>query len=645
MCTSTVDGGRCRPRDAGSTDASNHDVRFGPLPTDLVGLRIEPANVTLTLEDAARTTVSYTAIAMQRDGRTRTLASGVRFSIDIEAIGTMDGATGVFTPAGVGGLLRVRAATLDGTLLSADTALTVIVRRTVVGMGVGDVVDVRRRFEMAVNAPDEATTRSSVDYPLDRAVMPRNVHPPTVMWTPRHTVAATDVFRVRLARARAVLEAYFLNTAMNRNSWSIPAAEFRTLSDSDVGSNISVTVSVLSGALVRDSAPVSFRTVDGVVAGAVYYWSPPRGRLTRIDVDTANRVDFMPNPQGGCIACHAVSRDGRRLSAITDDGRPLSVFDLTRDLTTNPPPRIFTSAPQTMRTQSFNGDGTRLVTAPHGAGALNAIDATTGAMISPGPVGTGEDPEWSPDSNMTTAGDIAYSQGGNLMMIRTMPGDMFAPARMLHMGSSTPGGSVDWHPTWTPDSNWLIFQHGEGNYTRGAATLFMLPRAGGTPMRLTTLTGAMATNNYRAVASPFNSGGYFWILFTSTRTYGNATAGVAGQKLIWIAAIRNNPTAYCMGRPPEMCDPSEVPYYLDGQEAITNLSPHWAPPPCRPTGSACATGADCCTGNCEPDMAGASVCRPPRGACRMRGSSCSTDSDCCTGNVCTDGHICDQPLG
>jgi hypothetical protein len=231
---------------------------------------------------------------------------------------------------------------------------------------------------------------------------------------------------------------------------------------------------------------------------------------------------------------------------------------------------------------------------------------------------------------------IAYSQNNNIMTLRVMPGDMFGTPTQLLDATTLPGGTVDWHPTFSPDSRWIVFQHGDQPYTRGIGSMYAISRDGGTPVRLNRLNGGLTeTDSFRAVFSPFNSGGYFWVLFTTSRPYGNATAGVRGQKLIWVAAFRNHPD-------PGL-DPSEVPYYLDGQEPTTNLSPYWAPPPCRDNGSACNSGGECCSGTCEPDAAGAPMCRPPSGACRSRGASCGGGGDCCTGLVCNDAHICDVP--
>lgn len=612
-----------------------------PDPRAIVELTLSPVDPVLSATSAdPNPTLTFTAIGRQRDGNTRTLNGSVRFSVDVTAIGTIDPSSGMFRAAGVGGRAIVRAETTDGSGLAATTQVTVNVSRQILGPGV-TMADVER-FMTARAASDEATTRPMIDYPLQGAVMPRNVYPPNVMWTPRHATASTDLYRVRMTRPNATVEGYFLASAGFRHNWQISGGDFAPIAGSNLEGRepIRLTVTVLSGTTSRQSEERQFYTVDAVIAGSVYYWSPPRGRLVRVDVDMGRRVDFMPSPPGGCIACHSLSRDGRRLAGVTNDGRPLVVYDVTRDLSGSPPPSVWRNTSQTMRNSSWNADGTRLVTAPHGGGAMNIVDATNGMVLSGSP-GTGFDPEWAPSRD-----EIVWTDMRGNIMVTPMMGDTPGMPMMLRAGSSIAGsvGSVHWHPRYSPDSNWLIFQNGTATYTRSPAALYLVSRSDPSRWaRLNNLNGP-ENNNWRPVFSPFNSGGYYWALFTSSRPYGNAMAGIRNQKLIWIAAIRNRPEmASGPEHPGGLVDPSEVPYFMEGQEVTTNLDPLWAPPPCRPNGDRCTTGADCCSGECAPDEEGNPTCRSPSMGCRARGASCSMNSDCCAGLVCTDGRICDFP--
>ncbi len=108
------------------------------------------------------------------------------------------------------------------------------------------------------------------------------------------------------------------------------------MAGSDVGDAIDPTVEVLSAGTLYRSDSTQFRTVDAVLGGSVYYWSPPTSRLKRIDVQTAALVDFMPDPGDTCIGCHTVSRDGRRLVAVREPSETVTAYDITTDLHAQP---------------------------------------------------------------------------------------------------------------------------------------------------------------------------------------------------------------------------------------------------------------------------------------------------------------------
>lgn len=608
-------------------------------PTDLVGIELAPQNPTLEASLGMRPAVTFRVVGRQRDGMTRDVTTSRRFTIDVASLGSIDESSGAFVGTGLPGVTNVRVALTDGTALTAQTRLTINARYTVSGPNVS-MAD-RERFERATPTGDAAQA-PLVDYPLEGAVMPQNVYPPKVMWTPRHPMAApTDLYRVRFTRGRAIVEGYFRgDTPMFTHSWRPDGAVWQAVARAEFNEPITLTVAVLSSSGLRQSAPRAFRTVDGVIAGSVYYWSPPRSRVLRVDVDTARLVDFLPNPGDRCIGCHAVSRDGRHLAGFLEgSSETLGLYDLTRDLTGNPAPINARVRYTVRRCTSYNPDATRIVSGDCGANpsseALSLIDGANGMPVRPaaGSPGNGFDPEWSPDGTA-----IAFTDRmDNLALTPVMAGDRFGTSQVIHTARSIMGGTIDWHPTWTPDSRGIAFQHGDSRRTNtGNASLWFIARAGGTPVRLDRANGgATVRTSFRPVFSPFDSGGYFWLLFTTNRPWGNARAGVVNQKQVWVTAIRNRPMAGM--------DPSEVPYYLDGQEAATALSPYWAPAPCRMNGAGCATGADCCSGACEPDSNGQTFCRPARTVCRMRGQQCSGDGDCCMGLVCNAARLCDIP--
>jgi hypothetical protein len=486
-----------------------------------------------------------------------------------------------------------------------------------------------------------------IDYPLAGAVMPRTVYPPNVMWTPQHAMPrAGDVYRVRMVRGASRIDGYFLDATGFTYSWQVPATAWPVVGSVDFADPIQLTVAVLSAGVVRESAPLSFRTVDAYLRGSVYYWSPPEERIKRIDVGTATVVDFLPNPGAPCIGCHALSRDGRTLATQQDDshGRGISYtsFDLTRNLTANPAPTLLnTASAYGDESFSYRSDAKYLVLAGTGQNRkffpLRVLGSVTGALVSTANTAMGIDPEWAPDGSA-----IAYTAkgtGGDDLMTASIGGTSFAASSLVHAGASGTDGTIDWHPTWSPDSKWIAFQNGAGSTAGGtggvqqAGAIWLAARAGGGATRLGKLDGA-AEDSYRPFFTPFDSGGYFWLLFTSMRTYGSATAGVSGQKQVWVAAIARSPSGGT--------DPSEVPYYLAGQETTNPIiSPQWAPAPCKADGASCTTASDCCSGACS-GSSGSMACGPPA-QCAGRGGSCDTSADCCSPLSCG-GHVCDAPL-
>ncbi len=242
----------------------------------------------------------------------------------------------------------------------------------------------------------------------------------------------------------------------------------------------------------------------------------------------------------------------------------------------------------------------------------------------------------------------------------------FSNLRELYYNS---GRYVGW-PGFTPDSKGIVFHNtvtagacGDCEIATwyGAQAELWYTDVGTTPspLRMNWLNGLDSTNtsylptntnhpndyklNYEPTLNPIPSGGYFWVVFTSRRMYGNVAAGDpydngtgsnAITKKLWVAAIDINP--------PPGTDPSHPAFYLPGQELNAgNLRGYWVVDPCKVNGTGCVTGDECCDGFCRQDTeGGALVCSNNTGGCAGEFEACTSDGDCCgSGSLtCINGH-------
>jgi hypothetical protein len=263
-------------------------------------------------------------------------------------------------------------------------------------------------------------------------------------------------------------------------------------------------------------------------------------------------------------------------------------------------------------------------------------------------------PSWSPEGSL-----IAYVDSGDPTgwpsWTKPNSGDLkamdFSPTgipmasndRVLVSAGADPNMRILW-PTISPDGKWVLYARGVGADTRdGTSDLYIASTVNpNTEIRLAALNGdgyPFAASgrdlswNFEPTFAPVAAGGYFWVVLTSRRTYGNTLIGEKDQvKQLWVAAIDQNPTA---GQ-----DPSHPPFHLPGQdEANLAMRGFWALDPCKPSGQGCSSGTECCDGYCS-----AGVCTTKNG-CSQSGDHCDTNADCCnaaTGTTCIN-HVCSEP--
>ena len=570
----------------------------GPSSNETQGLNsieVQPANATIAMPSGAP--VDYTAIGHYADGHTHVLADAT-FTIDAaaSALGTLN--VTEFTASG--------AAAGTGNVIATDGSVS---GSTTVNVSVHvSHVDPTAPAGAEGNFPDNPTMGAmspTIDYPLDGAVMPSSVSAPDVQWEGAN--AATDLYRVRFVSGLATVDTILVGgPAFKLDSMPV-AADWSLLVASAAGQPMSVEVDhwdATTGA--QASTPVHVRPVTANVAGAIYYWNLSQGQMERIDA--TGRALAIPNPPPNpsdatnhCVACHVVSRDGRYMSGeLWGGGLQGAVFDLSDPNVQmgNPAPTL---APVTATSyqslfSTFNPDASRLLI--NFGTQLQLIDPHTGAAVAtqgtPLPTSGAAHPCWSPDgtsivyvanvmSGGTTAGWAVDYTSGDLAVIPVTGPDTFGTATAIVPSASVdPAFAAPSGPTFAPDSSWIAY--GAGVNSRGRNTinnvettlpgsLFMIPKAGGTPTRLDTACGG-ARDCFLPNFSPYDDGGYYWLVFYSLRDYGNTLAGTKGttRRQMWVTAIDKSKLG--------TGDASSVPYWIPDQDTKTeNMSAFWALPP------------------------------------------------------------------
>ena len=500
----------------------------------------------------------------------------------------------------------------------------------------------------------------------------------------------------------APIDAAAWKLATNNNAGDPLVVEVKVTNGTTVLGPLKQTWSV-AGSRLRGT--VYYNTYNSKLNPGMSNGSDGNGGVLKINPGGFAPQMAIPSLTGTCHVCHEVSSDGSTLFVATSISSDIGqVYSLTDTAAT---PLNYANGTFTYGGVYPDGSMSLLSSQEdyHAYGGSSDLFkkspiAAAGSTGFTGAVTRAVTPAFSPDGRRVAfnfwtgggAGGVTAGAGRSIAAMDFACGAAtssvtcdastraFSGLRELYK-DPTAGHYVGW-PSFTPDSKAVVFQRtttasGDGgsvlNTRSGAqAELWMadVPDAGGTPRfapqalcRANGLDEACTTSylptnathagdqhlNFEPNVTPIASGGYYWVVFTTRRLYGNVAttdpyfpvqngpaATTPPTKKLWVAAIDPSPQA---GK-----DPSHPAFYLPGQEIMSgNMRGFWVREACHANEASCETGDECCSGYCN-DSNGSLTCGDKPAGCIPEYGKCTIDADCCgAGQLTCVGGLCTQP--
>ena len=394
---------------------------------------------------------------------------------------------------------------------------------------------------------------------------PQNWLRPRFAWTP---TGSENLFELRLVAANQLAPLVVYTTA---TSWTMPAAIWTGLAMHTIEQPITVTVrgATYDGSSALTSGPE--RGTSGGVAvanatapGAIVYWTTSSGTLLRgfrIGQETVENVAQPSDdaPTTLCIGCHTSTPDGTYVaySATQNagNGDPAMLGLLTADGTKQRPAFVTASAQTLMARQGQEAptfSSLHWTNGDHVAVNMFTVNARfeiiwTDLEAPSTAQGTG----WGViarvgDSNAAASASFAH-QSDTLLYVSSSSvqagvtvthGDLMTvpyTARTGGLAAPIAGASTstynEYYPTMSPDDRYVAYNRvpdGQSSYANTAAEVFVIPSAGGTPVRLAAndpplCSGATSPGienswpKWAPDASDVGGKRYYWLTFSSQR--------------------------------------------------------------------------------------------------------------------------------
>ena len=614
----------------------------------LSGLAIAPADSTSTV-GAQPANVAFTA-----SGTIAGASADVTGQLTWTATRTDDTPPGTFpspgqyapTP-GAGGTVTITAT--DG-CATATTTLTLRLETVVNDPGSAQ----SGRFNGTVVTGDPKSP--SIVYPSDQTRFPRNIYKVLFQWSR----GGNDLFRLTFDGPGSKVTVYsdgrnpICGASLASSAcWEADAASWLAIAGSNAGSTVTLTIDGVSmgDARVFRGASITLGFSRRDVTGAIFYWSTTSAGVRRASVSDAQPEEYvvgkpvgtvLPNNAGTvkCVACHTVSRSGRRMYGYTEaTTKGGYVYEVT--LQPPPVPLVTTQITTAKGFGTFRPDDQRVVATV--GNLLAEFETDTGAKVTNLPVAAGTNPDWSPLGTELAFSDKGGDSpgGANLSLIQYNSGAWASPRVLVPAA-----GQSNLFPSFSPDGHHVAYARGRGGHGDKTLQLYLVSVDGGTPIELVTanrvvgsqMTNGQFENNMPTWAPP---GDYDWIAFNSLRPYGVVYPN-GGTQQIWVAAIDRNKLAQGL-------DPSFPAFRFAFQGLVeNNHRAYWTldvrdPPDagsCVPFGGACGPMRTCCAGTqCTNTAEFGDICQvpvPDAGACLAQGLACDQTGGaaCCMPNVC-----------
>jgi WD40 repeat protein len=640
-------------------------------------LTISPQNPVLN--------VSAPGVTLQFKALENGQAVPATWTIDVADIGTID-STGLFVASGsLGGPTTVTAQVGN---MTAKTLLTVKLTLT------DNSGNVPPGTQGQLQGGGSADPTFKWLYPYNATVFPRGINPPVL----QTGGTGWDAAYLHISFSTLDFKGFYGPSTPERLALTAGIWKAITLGAQSTDT-VKVELTKISGGKVTGPVTEGWTIAQGTLRGTVYYnsYDSPlagnTGAIMSVRPGQAAKVVIA-----GCRVCHTVSADGSTLVAANEPTGGTAtdrVWDLKNNLNT-----LYDAPNREWAFGALYPDGSKFLRfgvvpdtgmagaswAPNvrGLGQFGDLpsllyDTKTGTDLK----ATGQPahmmmPIFSPDGKMVAFNHYDTGTGHTIaVMSFDNKTNTFSGLKDI---ATMPNSYVGW-PAFTPDDKFVFFAAGtdiEYDTISDDTTAIPNPTSDLYAAHIATTTNAMQNEldgidasgkyylpfgemneghlNYEPTILPEAVGGYFWVVFTTRRDYGNlvngdAYVGTGGgpspRKKLWVAAVDIDTMEHPILKAQDLTHPA---FYLDGQElAAGNMRGFWALDPCESNGMSCQTGDECCSGFCRqqsgPDGGMQFVCVPPTG-CAQEGEKCTTAADCCgasMGTQCIAG-FCATPL-